>query len=106
MDYKSSVQMYRSIDGYYSGGIVIISDIVILWRKKGMSKADAIELKGVVLEKLPGATFRVQLENGHEVIGHLNGRLRMNNIRIIPGDTVTIEMSPYDLKQGRISWRH
>lgn len=70
-----------------------------------MSKADAIEIEGKVTEKLPGTKFRVQLENGHEVIAHLSGKLRTNYIRILPGDKVTLEMSPYDLSQGRIIWR-
>ncbi len=70
-----------------------------------MSKADVIEIEGKVTEKLPGTKFRVQLENGHEVIAHLSGKLRTNYIRILPGDKVTLEMSPYDLSQGRIIWR-
>lgn len=70
-----------------------------------MSKADAIEVEGVVVEKLPGAMFRVQLENNHVVLAHISGKLRMNYIRILPGDKVTIEMSPYDLTKGRIIWR-
>ncbi|MCR4648149.1 MAG: translation initiation factor IF-1 [Lachnospiraceae bacterium] len=70
-----------------------------------MSKVDVIEIEGVVTEKLPGTQFRVQLENGHEVIAHISGKLRQNYIRIYPGDTVTLEMSPYDLSKGRIIWR-
>ena len=70
-----------------------------------MSKSDAIELEGKVLEKLPNAMFRVELENGHEVLAHISGKLRMNYIRILPGDKVTLEMSPYDLSKGRIIWR-
>lgn len=70
-----------------------------------MSKADVIEVEGVVVEKLPGAMFRVQLENNHVVLAHISGKLRMNYIRILPGDKVTIEMSPYDLTKGRIIWR-
>ncbi len=70
-----------------------------------MSKTDAIALQGKVLETLPNAMFRVQLENGHEVLAHISGRLRMNYIRILPGDKVTVELSPYDLTKGRISWR-
>ena len=71
-----------------------------------MSKADVIEIEGKVTEKLPGTKFRVQLEKGHEVIAHLSGKLRTNYIRILPGDKVTLEMSPYDLSQGRIIWRN
>ena len=70
-----------------------------------MSKADVIEVEGVVLEKLPNAMFRVKLENDHEVIAHISGKLRMNFIRILPGDKVTLEMSPYDLSKGRIILR-
>ncbi len=70
-----------------------------------MSKADVIELEGTVVEKLPNAMFRVKLENEHEVIAHISGKLLMNFIRILPGDKVTLEMSPYDLSKGRIIWR-
>ena len=70
-----------------------------------MSKTDAIALQGKVLETLPNAMFRVELENGHEVLAHISGRLHMNYIRILPGDKVTVELSPYDLTKGRISWR-
>ena len=70
-----------------------------------MSKNDVIEVEGVVMEKLPNAMFQVQLENGHKILAHISGKLRMNFIRIIPGDKVKIEMSPYDLTKGRIIWR-
>lgn len=70
-----------------------------------MSKADVIELEGTVVEKLPNAMFSVRLENGHEVLAHISGKLRMNYIRILPGDKVTLEMSPYDLSKARIIWR-
>ena len=70
-----------------------------------MSKANVIEIEGTVVEKLPNTMFRVQLENGHEVLAHISGKLRMNFIRILPGDKVTLEMSPYDLSKGRIVWR-
>ena len=70
-----------------------------------MSKADVIEIEGVVVEKLPNAMFKVELENGHIVLAHISGKLRMNFIRILPGDKVTIELSPYDLTRGRITWR-
>ena len=70
-----------------------------------MSKADVIEIEGVVVEKLPNAMFRVELENGHIVLAHISGKLRMNFIKILPGDKVTLEMSPYDLRKGRIIWR-
>ena len=69
-----------------------------------MSK-DVIELEGTILESLPNAMFRVELENGHEILAHISGKLRMNYIRILPGDKVTVEMSPYDLTRGRITWR-
>ena len=70
-----------------------------------MSKTDVIAMDGKVLEKLPNAMFRVQLENGLEVLAHISGRLRVNYIRILPGDKVTVQMSPYDLTRGRITWR-
>lgn len=70
-----------------------------------MSKQDVIELEGTVKEALPNAMFIVTLENGHEVLGHISGKLRMNFIRILPGDKVTVELSPYDLSRGRITWR-
>ena len=70
-----------------------------------MSKPDVIEIEGVVVEKLPNAMFKVELENGHIVLAHISGKLRMNFIKILPGDKVTLEMSPYDLSKGRIIWR-
>ena len=70
-----------------------------------MSKADVIEVEGTVLEALPNAMFKVELSNGHVILGHVSGKLRMNYIRIVPGDKVTVEMSPYDLTKGRITWR-
>ena len=70
-----------------------------------MAKNDVIEVEGTVLEKLPNAMFSVELENGHQILAHISGKLRMNFIRIIPGDEVKIEMSPYDLSKGRITWR-
>lgn len=70
-----------------------------------MSKKDVIEVEGKVVEKLPNAMFQVELENGHVILAHISGKLRMHYIRILPGDKVTIEMSPYDLTKGRITWR-
>ena len=70
-----------------------------------MSKADVIEVEGTVLEKLPNAMFKVELENGHQVLAHISGKLRMNFIKILPGDKVKVELSPYDLTRGRIIWR-
>lgn len=70
-----------------------------------MSKKDIIEIEGKVLEALPNAIFKVELENGHEILAHISGKLRMNFIRILPGDKVTVEMSPYDMTKGRITWR-
>jgi translation initiation factor IF-1 len=70
-----------------------------------MSKEDVIEIEGIVVEKLPNAMFKVELENGHQVLAHISGKLRKNFIRILPGDKVTMEMSPYDLTKGRITWR-
>lgn len=70
-----------------------------------MSKDDVIEMQGTILESLPNATFKVKLESGHEINAHISGKLRMNFIRILPGDKVTLELSPYDLSKGRITWR-
>ena len=70
-----------------------------------MSKADVVEIEGIVVEKLPKAMCQVGLENGHRVLAHLSGKLKMNFIRILPGDKVTLELSPYDLTKGRIIWR-
>ena len=70
-----------------------------------MSKADVLEVEGIVKEVLPNATFKVELQNGHIIDAHISGKLRMNYIRIYPGDKVTIELSPYDLTRGRITWR-
>ena len=70
-----------------------------------MSKEDVIEVEGTILEALPNATFRVELPNGHKILAHVSGKLRMNFIRILPGDKVTVEMSPSDLEKGRITWR-
>lgn len=70
-----------------------------------MSKQDVIEVEGKVIEALPNAMFQVELENGHKILAHISGKLRMNFIKILPGDRVTIELSPYDLTRGRITWR-
>ena len=70
-----------------------------------MSKEDVIEIEGVVVEALPNAQFLVELTNGHRMLAHISGKLRMNFIRILPGDKVTVEISPYDLTKGRITWR-
>ena len=70
-----------------------------------MSKSDVIEIGGVVVEKLPNTMFKVELENGYQVLATISGRLRQNFIRILPGDKVTMELSPYDLTKGRIIWR-
>ena len=70
-----------------------------------MAKSDMIEMEGRVTESFPNAVFEVELENGHKVMAHISGKLRMHYIRITPGDKVTVEISPYDLKRGRITWR-
>jgi len=71
-----------------------------------MPKDDVIEVEGTVVDALPNAIFKVRLENGHEILAHISGKLRMNYIRILPGDKVTVELSPYDLTRGRITWRN
>lgn len=70
-----------------------------------MAKSEAIEVDGVVLEKLPNAMFKVEIEGGHVILAHISGKLRMNYIKILPGDKVTLALSPYDLSKGRIIWR-
>lgn len=70
-----------------------------------MAKEDIIEVEGVVVEALPNTNFKVELENGHQILAHISGKLRMNYIKILPGDKVKVELSPYDLNRGRITWR-
>ncbi len=71
-----------------------------------MSKEDSIKIDGTILETLPNATFKVELENGHKVLAHISGKMRMHFIKILPGDKVTVELSPYDLSRGRITYRY
>ena len=71
-----------------------------------MAKQDVIEIEGLVTDTLPNAQFMVKLENGHEILAHVSGKIRMHYIRILPGDKVTVEISPYDLTRGRITFRH
>ena len=71
-----------------------------------MGKQDVIEIEGLVIDTLPNAQFKVRLENGHEILAHVSGKIRMHYIRILPGDKVTVEISPYDLTRGRITFRH
>lgn len=78
---------------------------VLMREGNTMAKEDVIEVEGIVVEALPNALFQVELDNGHKVLAHISGKLRMNYIRILPGDKVTIELSPYDLTRGRITWR-
>ena len=82
-----------------------ISPPMLLRKEGSMSKDDVIEVEGVVVESFPNAVFQVELKNGHKVLAHISGKLRMNFIRILPGDRVTLELSPYDLTRGRITWR-
>ena len=70
-----------------------------------MAKDDAIEVEGTVIETLPNAMFRVELSNGHKVLAHVSGKIRMNFIRVLPGDRVTVQLAPYDLSRGRITYR-
>ena len=70
-----------------------------------MAKEDVLEMEGTVIEALPNAMFQIELSNGHQILGHISGKLRMNFIRILPGDKVKVELSPYDLTRGRITWR-
>ena len=70
-----------------------------------MAKGDVFEVEGTVIEKLPNAMFQVEIEGGHKILAHISGKLRMNFIRVLPGDKVTVELSPYELTKGRIIWR-
>jgi translation initiation factor IF-1 len=70
-----------------------------------MAKEDSIEVQGTIIETLPNAMFRVELENGHKILAHISGKMRMHYIKILPGDKVTVELSPYDLSRGRITYR-
>lgn len=70
-----------------------------------MAKEDVIEVEGTVVDTLPNTVFKVELENGHQILAHISGKLRMNYIKILPGDKVKVELSPYDLTKGRITWR-
>ena len=70
-----------------------------------MAKEDVIEVEGIVVEALPNTNFKVELENGHQILAHISGKLRMNYIKILPGDKVKVELSPYDLTKGSITWR-
>mgnify|MGYP003428566797 CR=1 FL=1 len=79
-----------------------IKESVLRWT---MSKEDSIEVQGTVLETLPNAMFRVEMENGHKILAHISGKMRMHFIKILPGDKVTVELSPYDLTRGRITYR-
>ena len=71
-----------------------------------MAKQDVIEIEGLVVDTLPNAQFKVKLQNGHEILAHVSGKIRMHYIRFLPGDRVTVEISPYDLTRGRITFRH
>ncbi len=79
--------------------------LVLLTYVNQMSKEDVIEVEGTVVEALPNTNFKVELENGHQILAHISGKLRMNYIKILPGDKVKVELSPYDLSKGRITWR-
>jgi len=84
-----------------TSGIIVTKQL----RRDSLSKQDVIEVEGVVSDSFPNAMFEVELENGHKILAHISGKLRMNFIRILPGDKVTVELSPYDLTRGRITWR-
>lgn len=73
--------------------------------REDMAKEDSIEVQGTVLETLPNAMFRVEMENGHKILAHISGKMRMHFIKILPGDKVTVELTPYDLTRGRITYR-
>ena len=89
-----------------SKSVLLTAHCSLLKAKESMSKEDAIEVMAVVLEPLPNAMFRVELENKHQVLAHVSGKMRKNFIRILPGDKVAVELSPYDLNRGRIVYRY
>ena len=82
-----------------------MSAVIKTRRDRNLANSNMIEVEGVVVESLPNTTFQVDIGNGHTILAHISGKLRMNFIRILPGDKVTVEMSPYDLTRGRITWR-
>ena len=88
--------------------IVVLCTFASYYKKIGgitLAKEDVIEVEGTVVETLPNTNFKVELENGHQILAHISGKLRMNYIKILPGDKVRVELSPYDLSRGRITWR-
>ena len=105
MDFMSQVQAYVMSHQYESLLKKAISRELDSRPARAMSKEDVIEMQGEVLENLPNATFRIKLENGHVVLGHISGKMRMHYIRILPGDKVTVQLTPYDLTKGRIVFR-
>jgi len=92
-------------DTFCSGSLGGFQGVIPQGTRGNMAKEEAIEVEGVVLEPLPNATFKVKLENGHEILAHISGKMRMHYIRILPGDKVKVEISPYDLSKGRIVYR-
>lgn len=90
---------------YLSGNTALTTVVNVVYYRKVMAEKDFIEMRGEILESLPGGSFRVKLENDREVIGHLAGKLRKNRIRVLPGDDVKVEISPYDLTKARITFR-
>jgi translation initiation factor IF-1 len=95
----------------YTDGVAPAAGGSVFWRvregiRRNLAKKDAIEVEGTVVEPLPNAMFRVELDNGHRVLTHISGKMRMNYIRILPGDRVLVELSPYDLTRGRITYRY
>lgn len=88
-------------------GILFIRNLQTMGKEQNVSSSkDFLEVDGEVVELLPAATFKIKLDNGHEILGHLSGKMRMFNIRILPGDKVKVQMTPYDLTKGRITYRY
>src|SRR4029450_2846139 len=108
---RSGREPERAFRAYGGGGCDGAGDSLrprwALWLKGGrLAKEEGIQVEGTVIEPLPNAMFRVELENGHKVLAHISGKMRMHFIRILPGDKVTVELSPYDLTRGRIVYRY
>lgn len=98
-------QNHKSIIYYISLLLLSTKRISFILEEKNLAKEDVIEVEGTVIETLPNTNFKVELDNGHQVLAHISGKLRMNYIKILPGDRVKLELSPYDLSKGRITWR-
>ena len=113
-DFIQLIQLLKATNLVYNGaeaqevvaaGMVLRNGVVEMRKRAKIVRGDVIEFEGTVVEALPNTRFQVDIGNGHMILAHISGKLRMNFIRILPGDKVTVQMSPYDLTRGRITWR-